>query len=92
MDRVVRKGRFPFDEKAVRDVTSTDSRGRTFDADKTLDGSSDLQNIGVVACWTINVLHDDIAKATVFESEINLRDPHRGIGAGVKDLPNPVPV
>jgi hypothetical protein len=80
LNRVVRKGRIPVDEETVLDGTSTDRsgcRGRTFDADKTLHGSSNPHSVGVVACWTINVLHDDIANATVFESEIHLRDSQR---------------
>jgi hypothetical protein len=93
LNSVIRNGRFPFDEEAMRDGTSTDRSGcsgRTYDADETLHGNGDLQSIGVVACWTIDVLHDDIAKATVFESVIDLRDSHGGIGAGVEDLANPV--
>lgn len=93
LDRVVCNGRLPFDEEAVRDGTSADrSRcsGRAFDVDKTLHGSSDLQSIEVVASRTIDVFHDDIAQGTVFESVINLGDSHSGIGADVKDLPNPV--
>jgi hypothetical protein len=93
LDRVIHNGRLPLDEEAVRDGTSADRSGcsvRTFDADKTLDGSSDLRSIGDVAFWTIDVFHDDIAKGTVFESVIDLRDLHGGIGAGVNDFPNPV--
>jgi len=70
LNRVVRNGRFLFDEEPVRDGTSTDRSGcsgRICDTDKTLRGGSDLQSIGVAACQTIDVLHDDIAKATVFK-------------------------
>lgn len=91
LNAFIRDVRLTIDEEAVPDGTSTDGAGyerRTLDGGEILDDSSHLGGVGRGALATGNVLHDDIAKAAVLESKINLGNSHLDIRVGVDDSRN----